>query len=129
MAVKGNIEAREAAEEAMEYAVCCCNDYLNHSVGSLDDSRFWEELVKLMAEHLPQVSEKQVCQEIRKMTQAEAKRFGCELLPFGGFSGEAVDQVPLDRLQWYADQTFTDELRRYLRSDRVSHAEGNDGAT
>ena len=54
-----------------------------------------------------------------KMTDLEARRFGNELIPFGEFQGKRIDEVPLDRLVWYADQTLTNDLRRYLASDRV----------
>jgi hypothetical protein len=41
------------------------------------------------------------------------------LVPFGEFRDQLVEHVPLDRLCWYADQHFIDELRKYLRSDGI----------
>ena len=54
------------------------------------------------------------------MTDEEAKPFGIRTtMPYGEFKDRRVDDVPLDRLLWYADQRFTDELRRYLKSPRI----------
>lgn len=53
------------------------------------------------------------------MTELESKMFGRRLMAFGEFAGTPVDDVPLDRLQWYADQEFVDNLRRYLKTARI----------
>jgi hypothetical protein len=55
----------------------------------------------------------------KPFTDDEAKAFGRELMPYGEFKGKAVDQVPLDRLCWYADQQFQRGLNRYLSSPRI----------
>ena len=66
------------------------------------------------------------------MTDGEARAFGRQPVPYGEFRGEPADAVPLDRLQWYADQQhanqrWTDDLPRYLRSRRVRVEEIGDG--
>ncbi len=53
------------------------------------------------------------------MTELESKMFGRRSMPFGEFVGVPIDDVPLDRLQWYADQEFVDNLRRYLKTARI----------
>jgi hypothetical protein len=111
--IKKNIRLRRGAEEVHELAETICQE------GGWKDGevqRFWEELGKLVALHLP---DRGSDSRFREMAEDEAKRFGQEQMPFGEFAGMQVDQVPLERLQWYANQTFTDDLRRYLDSDRV----------
>lgn len=55
------------------------------------------------------------------MTDDEARLFGRFPVPYGEFRGRPVDDVPMDRLDWYADQTFGDQLRRYLASRRIKN--------
>ena len=69
--------------------------------------------------HVPMPKPGYVKRTVTPMDDGRAKLFGSTRLPFGEFVGQRVDDVPMERLQWYADQTFTDELRRYLESDRV----------
>ena len=117
--VQGNIKAREAAGEVMEF-VC---DVANERKGThrLFEVRFWSELLKLVERKFYRGDKPKVWEgtTVRKMTGPEARRFGDELIPFGEFRGKRIDEVPLDRLAWYADQTFVDDLRKYLASDRV----------
>lgn len=54
-----------------------------------------------------------------KMTDQQAKAFEQEIIAFGTHAGKPVSDVPLDWLQWIADQKFVDQVRLYLRSDRV----------
>jgi uncharacterized protein (DUF3820 family) len=53
------------------------------------------------------------------MTDQEARLFGDTRMPFGEFKGIRIDDVELGRLEWYADQPFQKQLRRYLNSRRV----------
>lgn len=55
------------------------------------------------------------------MTDAEAKRFRNEIVPFGAFKGDSWREVPIERLAWYADTARENwrDLWRYLNSDRV----------
>ena len=61
------------------------------------------------------------------MTDKQAREFGQKtIMPYGEFRGKAVDEVDLERLQWYVDnegQAFTTKLKRYLKSKRLQ-AEG-----
>ncbi len=54
------------------------------------------------------------------MTEAEAARFEVGPVPFGEFVGRQAGDVPLERLEWYADQRWVDDLRRYLASRRIA---------
>ena len=114
---KRNIEQRKAAEVAHELAVTIEGEH-----GFENAKRYWENVVRLARKRLPLRLPLDDGEEEKpnKMTDQEAKAFGQqETMPFGEFAGMKVDDVPLDRLLWYADQTFTDDLRRYLESDRV----------
>lgn len=55
----------------------------------------------------------------KPMDDAEARRFGQETMPFGKFAGTKMDEVPLDYLEWYADQPLQRQLIRYLKSRRI----------
>ena len=86
-----------------------------------DSKHFWKCLHDIVCAHVPCRKQKEEADRLAKakMSDGEAQRFGSEIMPYGEFAGKRIDDVPLERLEWYADQRFTDELRRYLRSDRV----------
>lgn len=108
MGIKENIKAREAAREVLE---------LLEEEAKQHGKRFWQEIARVVELHVPVRTVKK--KPVRPMTDVQAKAFGSQLLPFGEYYGKRVDDVPLARLQWYADQTFIDDLRRYLDSKRV----------
>lgn len=57
------------------------------------------------------------------MTDEQAKAFEKEELPFGKYVGQPVGDLEyrsLDYLRWLADQTFIDDLRRYLANETVA---------
>jgi hypothetical protein len=111
MGIEENLKARLAAKEIMEWA---SDEAFKHG------DRLWEELARLVSLELPSKQELPRSRSpLQPMADIEAKRFGKQLMPYGEFSGWRVDNVPLERLAWYADQTFTDDLRRYLKSERV----------
>ena len=88
---------------------------------------FWQNLHKIVCAHVPCEKElkKATKQQKLKMTDGESRRFGKQCIPWKGeYQGKQVDQVPMERLEWYADQHFTDELRRYLNSDRIRTERG-----
>ncbi len=116
MTIEQNIVAREAVEEVVEFALEIVLDR-DFPVGAEYEQRFWEELARLVDERLPEPKEKS--EKATRMNEATARRFGCDLMPYGEFAGKPIDEVPLDRLMWYADQTFTDDLRLYLESERM----------
>jgi len=113
-AVKRNIEIRQAAELAFELVLTVAEEN-----GCRGSRKFWEPVYVKVQNRLPKPEVKVKGKPSKKMTDEESKRFGKELIPFGEFQGKSIDEVPLDRLWWYADQTFVDDLRRYLQSDRI----------
>ena len=116
--LKRNLEQRKAAEVAMELAATIAS-----GEGKWDgDQRYWVMLRDMITERFCKQQSEEPTKAVipSKMTDVESRRFGQgERMPFGEFVGEKVDEVPKDRLEWYAGQTFTDDLRRYLRSDRI----------
>ena len=109
MGIEDNVAEHQRAEEV--HALACTE-------GSGD--RYWRKLYELVAKHVPPPPKRAKAKlKDVKMTDAEAKRFGLQLIPFGEFMGMRVDDVPMERLVWYGDQRWIDELRRYLKSDRI----------
>jgi len=105
--IEENTEARRSAE-----TICGLAEYEAAKHGG----RFWDCLARMISKH---TSPKEEIKRLGPMSDQETKAFGSERMPFGEFAGKRIDDIPLDRLRWYADQIFIDELRRYLESDRV----------
>jgi hypothetical protein len=75
---------------------------------------FWDEILKLLP------APKQAITSVSgPMTDVEARAFGLSKMPFGEFKGWPVDKVPLDRLEWYSDSKFQEQLKRYLNNPRI----------
>jgi len=73
---------------------------------------FWREIRRrVKVEEKTEQSDKTVMSDIR------AKEFGRRMVEFGKFQGKRYDDVPLDYLEWLADQGK--ELLSYLKSRRV----------
>lgn len=109
--IEANIAARLAAEQIAELAD---GEAKNHG------NRFWKELASIINAHVPFPAVRRNAKKAGPMCDKESRVFGQQMLmPFGEFAGMKIDDVPLGRLEWYADQTFTDDLRRYLQSERV----------
>ncbi len=77
-----------------------------------DDFRmgFWREVRRLSKVKARQ-SDKTA------MSDERSWEFGCRIVEFGKFRGKRYDDVPLDYLEWLADQGA--ELQSYLKSRRV----------
>jgi len=101
--IDANIQARRDANEL--YAL------------SIESPRCREILRELILGDLP--PEKPKSTPIVPMTSEEAAAFGRSLMPYGEFQGDPVGDVPLARLEWYAEQSFAANLRRYLANERV----------
>jgi len=102
------IAARRAAEEVASLA---------DEEAVIHGKLFWIHLHRICSAHVP--CERDDKKPRRAMSEAESKLFGNQFMPFGEFEGVRIDEVPLDRLVWYAEQTFTEKLRRYIASRRV----------
>jgi uncharacterized protein (DUF3820 family) len=117
--VKHRAEARERARATARLAVEEAGRIESDSQGS-----FWDELRKM----LPLAATTAIASLPTAMTDRQARAFGQSRMPFGEFQGARIDDVPLDRLQWYADLSpFQQQLRRYLASGRIRSEEEDDG--
>jgi len=108
--VAKNIKARLAAELISE---------LIDEEAKVHGRRFWVEMAKIVNAHVPDPYKPRKQPSVRPMTLQEARNFGSSIVPFGKHNNVPVDSVPMDWLEWLADQTFVDDLRRYLESERV----------
>ena len=80
---------------------------------------FWEELQKMLIFPQP-LATAPARPAVEPMTDRQARTFGLSLMPFGEFRGDKIDDVPLDRLEYYAEPTpFVRMLRKYLASRRI----------
>ena len=91
-------------------------------IGPDAQAAFWEELRKMMPFPKPQA----VAPQFEPMTDLQARQFGKSVMSFGEFRGTPIDEVPLERLQWYADMPFQKQLRRYLASQRIQGETSNE---
>ena len=74
---------------------------------------FWDEIRKSLPQSTP------VALSNQPMTDEQARVFGLSPMPFGEFKGWPVHNVPLDRLEWYSDSKFQQQLVRYLNSPKM----------
>lgn len=105
--IKENIRQREIAEYVYEFI-----RETFEAENFNDPARFAKLLIDVITEkHLrtPDVNP-------GIMTVDQAKEFEKGTMPFGEFFNVKIKEVPLDRLKWYADQRFIDDLRAYLKS-------------
>lgn len=103
-----NVHARLAAKEFHELA---------EESEWTDSEAFWKKLVELCNTHLPADTDSVPA----AMSDEEAVRFESRIMKFGEFQGQAIKQVPLDRLAWYSDvsRQFANELDRYFKNTKV----------
>jgi hypothetical protein len=114
--VVGRIQARIKARERAKVICELILDEQKQFVDVVGLSQFWETIRGILPSK-PEPPAKP--NAVKPFTDDEATRFGKTPVPYGEFKGLPVDQAPLDRLEWYADQKFTDNLRRYLASRRI----------
>jgi uncharacterized protein (DUF3820 family) len=107
-AIRHRIAARERARDV--YCLIA-EEAANISFDACE--AFWDEIRKL----LPPL--KQANSTSGPMTDEQANIFGMSKMPFGEFKGWQVCQVPMDRLEWYSDSKFQQQLVRYLNSPKI----------
>jgi hypothetical protein len=122
LSLQQNIQKREAAERAYQQ----CKTFAAKEAAELgweDDSRFWEQLLRAIVSAYPQFSS---AIKLERMSDSDATKFESKLIPFGKHRGTSVKEVPLDYLEWLTGDTFTDDLRRYVRSDKIEREVANE---
>lgn len=121
--IEDNVRGRQHAEQLLELA-----DVERQSPKF--QAAFWRTLFTEAKAHVPRDKDDRAPRQPRPMDDAEARQFGRErCMPYGEFKGTPVDQVPLDRLDWYLDAHEANDLlmkdiRRYLDSPRIRAEQG-----
>lgn len=113
MTIESNIAGRRKAEELLSLA----------EPSALEAKAFWQRIRAEVNKHLP--PEPPPKPTIEPMSDAQARAFEMERMPFGKFAGCAVGSVATDNvgyLFWLADEPdeFRQRLKRYLANPTVS---------
>jgi uncharacterized protein (DUF3820 family) len=121
--IKQRAAAREQAKTVASLVV--------EEAGRIDaaaQGAFWDELRKILPIEIQEVAvQTSAAAETPPMSDRQARAFGQSRMAFGEFQGTRIDEVPLERLQWYADTSpFQKQLRRYLASSRIQSEERAD---
>jgi hypothetical protein len=107
------LETRIKARKEAEYLFSLCNEsqYQNHE-------HFWKSLLELVQSKVPK-QEKST--ELVPMTDKEVTFFRGETMPFGKCTGELVENVPLDYLDYLIGQPDNlTPFRRYLKNPSIA---------
>ncbi len=111
--IADNVAIRQEAEEAF----CFVRDL----AGAMPEDRaakFWTIVALRVAEASGAISE-DPAPESDKMNTTQAKAFEQTAVTFGKHNGERVGDVPMDYWDFILADTFSHDLRRYMRSDHV----------
>lgn len=85
---------------------------------------FWEELSEIMLnEHGPIQAPPPPKPKSTGMSDRVVKLFKKELMPFGKFEGEKIEDVPLQYLDWLVgedDDALNGRLKRYLKNEKIA---------
>ncbi len=112
MSIEDNVKIRKTAQAVYDLAY---DESLK--LGDSDASKFWETIAQLIDFNIDPLTKQEY--DPKKMSDKEAKLFGHTTIPFGRHAGERVDDIPMSYLTWLADDGFIDNVRRYLKSDRI----------
>lgn len=124
--IKSLVQARKLAEDVSDLIRTESGDWGNYVDDCLE--AFWSRLRECIDIPDPPAPDIALSERAARLSEpmgdAEAAHFGRnQEMPFGKHAGRIVDSVPLDYLVWLADQpsamSFTTELRRYLKSERI----------
>lgn len=113
MTIEDNVKEGKLAGEAATLVVDFAREL------GVDQLSFYLKVLAWLQMHKKLPLEEEKKDDIKKMNDVQVARFENQLMPYGEFAGKSVKNVPLDRLQWYADQKFTDQLRLYLKSSKI----------
>jgi hypothetical protein len=107
--IAANIMARVDAKDVIKMA---------HDLQGTN-KRFWEYLREEALKHAPLPANPN---DLSPMSEAEVVAFGSKVITFGQYAGARYNDVPVDYLEWLADQNSI--LTKYLRSTWVRRREG-----
>jgi uncharacterized protein (DUF3820 family) len=110
------IKCKVAARELAAIYIEMMNNEVSKQTDACVVAAFWDEIRKA-------VPKKQWVPEplppIKPMSDADAKVFGNHIIGWGKWAGTRIDDIPLEYLEWVAEQTFQGSLREYLASRRI----------
>jgi hypothetical protein len=110
------IEKRVAAREQARVAAGLVIEEVGR-VPTEAQSSFWDEIKKMLP--IPQSAPTSQAKG-EPFTDRQASAFGKTRMPWGKYSGQCVDEVPLDYLERICDpQPFIRSLKRYVTSTRI----------
>lgn len=121
--LKARVEGRNSAKELLQLAK-------EEAMRIVGDGRrpnafctFWEEIRDCALEHVPLQPVEPKVIRAKPMTDEQAHEFEKEEIPFGQYKAYKVGSVmelnPVF-LYWLANQTFVDDLRRYLANETIA---------
>jgi hypothetical protein len=111
--LKARVKAREDAKCIIELASSSHSDEDQYGCRDV----YWSKIRDYALSQAPLPKVKPVVVKARPMTAEQAKEFEKERFPFGANSGMMVSDAMSDNdgyCQWLANQSFVDDLRRYL---------------
>lgn len=107
------VKAQKAADEVVKLMV-------GEATGN--EEFYWECLHKAV---LQKMKPQKFAVNSTPMTDVEATVFGRTPMPFGKYSTVLIREVPLNYLDWLIrskeEDTFENQLRRYMQSDLISN--------
>lgn len=133
--LKARVAGRDVAKEVLKLANEEAVRLLSGSEGTQAWSAFWEEVREFALSRSPLPDPAIKILKTRPMSDAEARGFEKETVPLSSLKGKTVAQAMETRvalqighldvsgpehLLWLADQTFVDDLRRYLANETVA---------
>lgn len=81
-------------------------------------TRFWKVLAALATDRVPKASPPS---RDEPMTDEESRSFEGKRMLFGKYEGFPISQIPIEYLEWLADQkVFYVDVVRYLTSKRIA---------
>jgi hypothetical protein len=117
MSIEENIAASHSVHVIMEIAT---EEAANH-VGPAA-LHFWLPLLKKIAAIVPEQLHpwRNIPAGVVPMDGPERRLFGASKVAFGRYTGERVDDVPLEYLEWLDSQyDFRHQLKRYLATEHL----------
>lgn len=109
-----NIYSRQLAQETIDFAVKQCVD-LNKGNALFNELRYWEVMFELIAERLPKPEQDN---DKIPMSEAEARIFENETMPFGKHQGETISELPTEYLINFSEGKINKKILRYVQSTR-----------
>jgi uncharacterized protein (DUF3820 family) len=118
--IQDRINARQEAEQVLDLMSSTAEQIMQEHGRSAAEA-YWTAIRRYFLDIYERDRKAKATRlSVDPMTNAESREFGDERMPFGKHSGQRIDEVPREYLDWLDGQPdFRRELARYLRSDRI----------